>query len=83
VLDREQDASIRFVRDLPVEPSRCPARRGPVCGIGRREGWSWLCQPQRELPIGTGAAIDKVPKVFRNVLTIDIAAGLDFEGDIF
>jgi hypothetical protein len=42
-----------------------------------------LRQPQRELPIGTGVAVDKVPKRFRNIVTIDIAAALDFEGDIF
>jgi hypothetical protein len=28
-------------------------------------------------------AIDKVEKRFRNIVTIDIAAALDFEGDIF
>lgn len=36
-----------------------------------------------ELPIRTGVPLDKVPKRFRNVVTIDIAARLDFEGDIF
>jgi hypothetical protein len=41
-----------------------------------------LCQPQRELPIRTGVAIDKVAKGFRNVLTIHIAARLDFQRDI-
>jgi hypothetical protein len=83
-LDCEQDASNRLRRRsaLAVEPSRCPVRRGPVCGIGWREGWSWMCQPQREPPIRTGVAIDEVPKRVRNVVTIDIAAALDFEGDI-
>jgi hypothetical protein len=39
--------------------------------------------PQGEVPIGTGVTIDNVAKRFRNVVTIDIAARLDFEGDIF
>src|ERR1700733_16077634 len=42
-----------------------------------------LSQPQGELPIRTGVAIDKVSKRFRNIVTIDIATALDFEGDIF
>ena len=42
-----------------------------------------LSQPQGELTIGTGVAIDKVSKRFRNIVTIDIAEALDFEGDIF
>jgi hypothetical protein len=41
-----------------------------------------LRQPQGKLPIRTGVVIDKVPKRVRNVVTIDIAATLDFEGDI-
>jgi hypothetical protein len=41
-----------------------------------------LRQPQRELPIGARVAINEIPKIFRNVMTIDIAAALDFESDI-
>ena len=35
-----------------------------------------------EPSIRTGVAFDKVAKRFRNVVIIDIAASLDFEGDI-
>ena len=86
VLDREQYSVIGFVGKLPqqFEPSHCPARRGPICGIGRREGWTWLChQPQRKLPTRSGVDIDKVLKRFRNVATVNIAAALNFEGHIF
>jgi hypothetical protein len=48
-----------------------------------RAGSSWLCQSQGELPIGTGVALDEVPEHFRNIVPIDVAATLDFEGDIF
>jgi hypothetical protein len=82
MLDRDQDTSIRFVGEQSQQSSVLNVwlGEGQVCGIGRREGWSWLRQPQRELPIGTGVAIDKIPKRFRNIVTIDVAAALDFEG---
>jgi hypothetical protein len=38
-------------------------------------------EPQRELPIWTDVAFDKVLQRFRNVFAIHIAAALD--GDIF
>jgi hypothetical protein len=58
---------------------RCANRilRLPWLGMGHGLG-----EPQGELPIRTGVAIDKVAKRFRNVVIIDIAASLDFEGDI-
>ena len=34
------------------------------------------------LPIRTGVAIDKVPNRLRNIVSVDVAANLDFEGDI-
>ena len=65
VLDREQDTSISIIGKPPQElSSHCPTRRELVCGIGRREGWSWLCQPQGNLPIMTSVAINEVPKGF-------------------
>jgi hypothetical protein len=79
-----QDASIRFVGEQLQQPGVLKVRLGKgqsaiSDGAGVRHG---LRQPQRELPIGTGVIIDEVPKRFRNVVTIDIAAALNFEGDI-
>jgi hypothetical protein len=84
VLDREQDASIGFIGELPqqlsllvvlLDEGQSAVSDGARAGHGSR-------QLQGELPIGTDVAIDKVPKRFRNVVTINIAAALNFEGDI-
>src|ERR1700690_1923851 len=42
-----------------------------------------LHQPQRELMIRTGAAGDEVADMLGDGNAFDIAAGLNFEGDIF
>jgi hypothetical protein len=47
-----------------------------TCGFG-------LYQPQRELTIGASVARDKVPDVLGDGGACDIAAGLNFERDIF
>jgi hypothetical protein len=84
VLDCEQDASIGFVRDAPqqLSPLVVLLDKGQSAVSGGTRTAHGLRQPQRELPIRTGIAVDKVPKRVRNVVTIDIAATLDFEGDI-
>jgi hypothetical protein len=79
-----QDASIRFVGEQLQQPSVLNVRLGKgqsaiSDGAGVRHG---LRQPQRELSIRSGVAINEVPKRVGNVVTIDIAATLDFEGDI-
>ena len=79
-----QDASIRFVGELLQQSGvinvRLSEGQSAISdGAGVRHG---LHQPQRELAVMAGIAINEVPKGFRNVVTIDIAAGLDFEGDI-
>jgi hypothetical protein len=85
VLDGEQDASIRLVGEQSQQPGVLNVRLGEgqsTISDGARAAHG-LRQPQRELPIGTGVAINEIPKRFRNVVTVDIAATLDFEGDIF
>jgi hypothetical protein len=81
----------------PSRRSRWPyaERIGPnsydeagIVGLGTTDWRLWLGvghglgEPQPELPIRTDVAIDEVFKRFRNIVTIDIAAALDFEGDI-
>jgi hypothetical protein len=45
--------------------------------------WLWFRQPQRELPIGTGMALDEIQNAGRHVPQLQIAAAAQFLGDIF
>ena len=51
--------------------------------VGRKDvPKTWLHQAQRKPSIVAGVAIDEVSERFRNIVTIDIAAALDFACDI-
>jgi hypothetical protein len=79
-------ASIGFVRDQPKQFSLFVVLldEGQSAVSNGAGGCLRLYQPHGKLlPIRADVAIDKVLQRIRNIVTIDIAAALDFEGDIF
>jgi hypothetical protein len=87
VRDGEQHTSLGFIGKLSQELSLLVVlldEGQSAVSDGARAGHG-LRQPKRKLPIRTGVAINEIPKCVRNVgnvVSIDIAARLNFEGDV-
>jgi hypothetical protein len=68
--------------ELPIRGRLVPEVVRPI-HAARTAGPKTLREPQNEMAIRTDVTLDKISDRIRNVLTIDVAAGLNFEGDIF
>lgn len=82
-LDSEQDAPVGFVSDQPKKLSRLVVLLGEGQSAVSDRARAAHGYASRRASWRSGPAWHEVLQRIRNVVTVDVASALDFEGDIF